>query len=78
MFSDFEVIIYICIDKMFNFLKAINRTNYLLREVGLLPVRAINPYREPSLISFDSELMFLQLTEFEMKLHTSVVSIDIC
>lgn len=61
-----------------NIISFLKRTNYLPREVCSLLIRAINPYQEPSLISFDSELMRLQLTEFEKTLHNSVVLIDIC
>ena len=61
-----------------NIISFLKRTNYLPREVCSLLIRAINPYQEPSLISFDSELMRLQLTEFEKTLPNSVVLIDIC
>lgn len=61
-----------------NIISFLKRTNYLPREVCSLLIRAINPYQEPSLISFDSELMRLQLTEFEKTLPNSVVLIDTC
>lgn len=61
-----------------NIISFLKRTNYLPREVCSLLIRAIAPYQEPSLISFDSELMRLQLTEFEKTLPNSVVLIDVC
>ena len=61
-----------------NIISFLKRTNYLPREACSLLIHAINPYQEPSLISFDSELMRLQLTEFEKTLPNSVVLIDIC
>ena len=56
----------------------LKQTNYLSREACSLLIRAISPYQEPFLISFDSELMRLQLTEFEKKLPASTLLIDIC
>ena len=56
----------------------LRRTNYLSREACSLRIRPINPYQKPFLISFGSELMRLQLTEFEKRLPDSVILIDIC
>ena len=62
-------------ETIISFLK---QTNYLSREVCSLLIRVINPYQKPFLISFDSELMHLQLTEFEKRLPDSTLLIDIC
>lgn len=61
-----------------NIISFLKRTNYLPPKVSSLLIRAINPYQEPYSISFDSDLMHLQLTEFEKTLPDSVVLIDIC
>ncbi len=78
-FDDFDNSVVIngkyTFENIINFLKD---TKYLTKDVSHLLIRAINPYQEPYLISFNSDLMRLQLTEFEKKLPDSVVLIDIC
>lgn len=61
-------------ETIISFLK---QMNYLSRDTRSLRICAINPYQEPYLISFDSELMRLQLTEFEKRLPDSTLLIDI-
>ncbi len=61
-------------ETIISFLK---QMNYLSRDARSLRICAINPYRSPILISFDSELMRLQLTEFEKRLPDSTLLIDI-
>ena len=55
----------------------LKRYDYLPEQASTLMIRAINPYQKPYLISFNSPLMCLPLTEFEKKLPDSVVIIDI-
>lgn len=78
-FEDFDNSVVINGNYTFeNIISFLKGTNYLPREACSLLIRAINPYQDPFLISFDSELMRVQLTEFEKKLPNSVVLLDIC
>lgn len=61
-------------EDIINFLR---QHQYLPEQASELLIRAINPYQAPYKISFNSELMHLPLTEFEKKLPTSVIIIDI-
>lgn len=61
-----------------NIINFLQETNYLPRKTSGLLVNAVNLCQESFFISVDSELMRLQLTEFEKKLPNSVVLIDIC
>ena len=61
-------------DDVIHFLK---KTNYLPENANSLCIRAVNPYREPVWVSFDSALMGLSLTEFEKQLPDAVVVFDI-
>ncbi len=77
-FEDFNNTVVVNGNYTFNdIVHFLKQNKYVEENVKMLMVRAINPYIESQIISFDSEMMHISLEEFKKRLPDAVIIIDI-